>query len=394
MTSQFRPLSTYKNLPAPSLPGLGAFDPTVAPKGSWVLADGTAARTGRSAEPLLNDRWSPVWRAPLGESSHPTAILVGGGLIVTQGPSGRRIWSGHGQALSQIPFRTRTALLDAKGPRLLTDGPEGGLYSYRLPKSSVECSIALSLPSDHLTAHLLPGPDDLLCVVTRKRSLGGHDDAVVELVKMTDWAHVRSGSLYGMEPVAGIIREADSFADAALANSGPVLATPDGIVWCDWQLGTLAEHHHALKPVVMSVDSASRVLLVGEDERLNLHFVLVPPGDAPLVDLPLPKAKGFDLQPPLILADGAAYLLQPGQLLSFDAAGAVRWHISCGSCPRGSLTSNGLLLLADAHLLAVDETGQATLLWTAPAPLTTPPVLAHGHIFVATADELFMLRGA
>jgi hypothetical protein len=394
MTTPFRPLSMYKKVPAPSLSGLDRHDPTVAPAGAWPLADGPAARTGRGSEPLAHDRWVPRCHAPLGEAHHPSALQLGAGFVVVQGTSRRAVWNTQGQPIATIPLRTRAAWLDTSGPRLLMDGSEGGLRSFRLPSGEVECSIMLAMQTGKNTGKVLPGPDGILLVLNQNRTQNGPDEAVVEVVRVRDWGNIKNGILYGLEPVAGVIREGDWLLDAAMAKTGPVLVTASAIVWCDWQLRALAEQPHALKPMVVSVDGSSRAYVVGTDDQLETHLLVATPSGAAPIDHPVPKADGFDPQPPLVFPDGSSYFLMPGELLALDASGAVRWRKPCGRSPRGTLTANQLLLLSDEKLHVVDQTGEASLLWTPPAPLLTPPVLASGQIYVATADELFVLAGA
>lgn len=394
MSTQFRPLSMYKKVPAPSLPGLGTYDPTVAPAGAWPLVDGSPARTGRGAEPMAHDRWLPRWHAPLDEAHHPSSLLLGGGCVVVQSPSERAAWSTQGQRQGSLPMRTPAAWLDTTGPRILLDASNGGLHSFPLPSGTGDCAIMLAMPSGKDTGQVLPGPDGVVLVLNLNRTQSGRDEAVVEMVRMRDWSQVRNGIFYGLDPVAGVLRDGDWLVDAAMAKTGPVLVTTEAIVWCDWQLRALAQQPHALKPTAMSVDGAGRAFVVGRDEQLETHLlVAAPKGGAPL-DYPVPSANGFAVQPPLVLPDGASYFLMPGEILALDATGAIAWRKPCGPAPRGTLTANHLLLLADGGLSVVDRTGDTTSLWTPPDPLAIPPVLAGGHIYVATAQELFALVGA
>jgi hypothetical protein len=392
MTSQFRALSTYRGVSPASLAGLDGFDPTVAPGNAWPLADGSAGRTCRTSHPLLHGRWLPVWGAPLGEAAAPTSLLVGGGFIVAEGRS-RCLWDAQGCPMAQIPSGSRASWLDPDGSRLLSDGSEGGLGSRSVPSLAIECSIMLSLPSGHLTGALLPGPDRTLLVLTRKRTPRGPNDVVVEVVRARDWQHIEDGRLYGLDPIAGMIREQDCFAEVALAKTGPVLATPDGVLWCDWQLRPLAECPHSLHPRALSVDAAGRAFIVGNDDPLESRVLVVPPGGPAVARHSVPSARDFDVQPPLILPHGASYVLSPGELLALSPAGQAMWRQPCGNHPRGTTTANGLLLLADEVLYAVDPAGQRMLLWTPPSPLVVPPILLDGRIVVATSDQLFMLHG-
>jgi hypothetical protein len=394
MSTQFRPLSMYKKVPSPSLPGLAGYDPTVAPAGSWPLLDGAAARTGRGSEPMAHDRWLPRWHAPLGEAHHARGLLLGGGCVVAQGAARCAVWSTQGQAQGTLPVRTPAAWLDASGPRLLMDGSEGGLRAFRLPSGTLDCAIMLAMPSGKDTGQVLPGPDGILLVLNLNRSQRGRDEAVVEMVRTRDWSHVENGILYGLDPVAGVIREGDWLVDAALAKTGPVLVTAEAIVWCDWQLRVLAEQPHALKPAVVSVDGSGRAFVLGTDEQRECHLLVAAPQRGAPIDHPVPQADGYDAQPPLLLPDGCSYFLMPGEILALDAAGAVAWRKPCGPAPRGTLAANHLLLLADGGLSAVDRTGDTTLMWTPPDPLATPPLLVGGQVYVATAQELFALVGA
>ncbi len=397
MTTQFRPLSTYSELAPAAIAGLDAFDPSVAQAGLWTSPDGCPGRTGRASSPLLCDRFDVVWSVPLGPATSPTSLLVGHACIVVEGRH-RLAVTRQGQMASSHSGRPRAKWLDASGPRLLSDAPEGGLSSYTLPGGARECSIALSLPSGHVTCAVLPGPDQLLVVMTSQRTHGGGDDVVVEVVRAHDWQQIQNGRLYGLEPVAGMIREQDWLAEAALAATGPVLATADGILWCDWWLRPLAEHLHALRPLALSVDRAGRAFVIGNDDLRARHLVIVHPGGPVQTSISLPEADAGEVQPVeaqpvLVASDGSGYLVTPGQILRLSAEGRVEWSRPCGARPRAALAGNGLLLLVDDDLSVLDPAGERTLLWKPPAALVTPPILVGREVVVASHDHLFLLAG-
>jgi hypothetical protein len=210
---------------------------------------------------------------------------------------------------------------------------------------------------------------------------------------MRDWQRIENGLLYGLDPIAGMIREDGWAAEAALGKNGPVFATPDGILWCDWQLHPMAEHLHSLNPRALSVDAAGRAFVIGDDDLLHPQLVIAPPGGPALAVHPLPGAKGFAMQPALLAGDGSSYLLTPGEILALSADGQVNWRVPCGANPRGTLSSNGILLLADEALYAIGPAGDRTLLWKPPSSIVTAPILFGARIILATADRLFMLQG-
>ena len=91
-----------------------------------------------------------------------------------------------------------------------------------------------------------------------KRShLGEPPSAFIETFRVNDWrAKSELNILQGLTPLAGLVRVKDGSATFAAAPKGPVLATANGILWCDWLLNPLVERAWETTPQAVSVGNA------------------------------------------------------------------------------------------------------------------------------------------
>ena len=67
------------------------FSVETAPPGAWPSEHGAPGRTSRCGEPVVSDRYVPVWSAALGEAANPRGVLVGGGLLIINEERAREI---------------------------------------------------------------------------------------------------------------------------------------------------------------------------------------------------------------------------------------------------------------------------------------------------------------
>lgn len=394
MTELFRPISFYSKVAPASFDGLARYAPGAAPSGLWPTPFGGAARTSRAAEPLVHEAWSVKREVPLGEARQPDSLLVGRDWIVVNGREARGIWDLRGRAVGQLRRGQGTSYLDSTGSRLIADDPEGGLSTFLLPGGQRDAAIVLSAPEGHTTKEVLEGPGVLVFVTAHESPFGAPPDVVLETVRVRDYAAKgQHGILYGLEPLAGILRQGDGRARAAAARTGPVVATRDGILWCDWQLRKLAEHRMPATPVALSVDDQDRACLVSSDEGVT-RLQIVPPGGPTAVEVELPWSSDRASVPPIVGSDGHLFLTPDGAVMALSPTGDELWRQDRGSAAPGLLTSNGLLLLADEELYALTRDGARRPLWRPPAPLATAAVLAGGLLYVATAEALFELGPA
>jgi hypothetical protein len=387
VTTLFRPLSTFKDVPPASFDGLEQYAPWAPPPGAWPAAAGGPARTGRSATPLVHDGWSLLWEAPLGEAEQPDSLLVGHGRVVVNGASRRGIWTDDGRALGLIPRTQGTAFLDLAGDRLLVDDT-GGLATYTLDAKR-EASIFLSFSDPGTSKEILQGPG-VLAFVSIDAPPHGSPRAEVLSFRVRDYARIKNGVLYGLAPLAGITRGDDNAVRAAAGHAGPVVATKSGVLWCDWQLQPLHETLVSGTPVAISVDDQERAhVIVSEDFQTRLR--IIPPGGPPIVDLALPSDAYRYSGPPIIASSGQVYLTPPHALLAISPDGKILWEQARASTARGSVSANGLVLVAADTLDAVTVEGRHLTLWQPPARVIAGPVLTDERIYVASVDKLYAL---
>jgi hypothetical protein len=391
----FRWLEVYHRRPEP--PPVGG-SPASAPAGAWPSDYGPAGQTSRSGEPLVADRWAVAWKAPLEAVERPTSILVGDDVVIVNGASWRGLWTAAGRPAGGHRRGLGGCFLDVASGRLLGDHDQGGLHAYDVRSGGRrDGRIMLALPSDHTTRRILEGPGLLAILSVKEIRLGGRPNAVLEVVRAHDLSHKDGfGILDHIEPLAGIIREEDGKVQAAAATRGPVLATPEGIMWCDWLLGSVAEHRWMdySYPRALSADESGRAYLLCDRDG-DAHLVVATPEDGTITDMPLPWPVEASVTPPLVGATGDMFVTAPGHLLAFDINGLSRWaqQRAAGS-PPGTITANSLVLASDDQLYAISAAGERHPLWQPPAPLVSPPVLARGRIHVASADTLYVLEPA
>lgn len=382
----------YQRLPEVAIDTAAAYVPGTSPAGAWPSEQGCPAATSRSSEALVTERWQLAWEAPLAAAKKPDGILVGPGLVVASGESARAAFSLDGQALGTVGRGRGTCFFDLAGERMLADDPEGGLFSYLLPTLERDGRIMLAYPTRHVTRTLLQGPGVLAILSVNDTPFGPPPDAVVEVVRVRDWGDTGKRKVhYGLDPVAGIIREGDGNVHAAASETGPVLATRDGIRWCDWQLRPLHE---------VPIQAFPRALSVGDNGHAHLacdvqgkaFLLIVQPETKSVVEVPLPWPVDATFVPPQLGLNGTVFLTPPGHAWVLAPDGRIRyWTRRASKAPPGSVTANGMLLLSDAQLFALSPEGERYELWTPPKALACPPVLAGGRIYVASDTTLYAL---
>ncbi len=388
MTTLFRPLSTFKDVPPASFDGLDQYAPGAPPAGAWPAAAGGPARNGRSASPLVHDGWSLLWEAPLGQAERPRSLLVGHDRIVVNGANQRGVWTADGRALGFVPQTGDAAFLDLTGDRLLVDA-SGGLATYTLDAKR-EAALFLSFSDPGTSKEILQGPGVFAFLSI---DAPPHSTPRAELLslRIRDYGRIKNGVLYGLEPLAGITRSDDGDVRAAAGRTGPVVATSAGVLWCDWQLRPLHETLISGMPSAISVADQERahvIVTVGFETRLRI----IPPGGQPIVDLALPSNAYNNSGPPIIAPSGQVYLTPPHALLAISPDGKILWEQTRPSTARASVSANGLVLIADETLDAVTADGRHRTLWRPPAPIVAGPVLTDDRLYVASADKLYALR--
>jgi hypothetical protein len=395
MNPLFRTLSYYQDVPRASFDDEDTFEAAVPSPGTWPAPHGGAGRTGRSAEPLVHDSFGPRWKAPLRGAENPDDLLVGAGRILVSGAE-RGLWDMDGRPCGEMQRQGRLGtLLDPRGQRLLTHDDGDGLGVFTLDGRR-ESTLRASAPSEGVTREILQGPGVLVFVSSVGMPHGG-GSAFVEALRVRDYGNVKNGVLYGIEPLGGLTRETDEQVEAAAAKDGPVLVTPDGVDWRDWQLQPLRQVEISLSPRAVSVDDRGTVFVISGSGALAELHVFSPEGAH--FQLPLSAETGPFITPPLVAPSGQIYLVSPGAILALAPDGRILWKLPrANPAPSATaplpvaLSGNGLLLVGGETLDAVTDEGRTLNLWWPPSPILTPPVLVNEHIYVATSEELFSLH--
>jgi len=398
--SIFQDFGPYARLRAAAGPVAvpAGFSVETPPPGAWPSEHGAPGRTSRCGEPVVSDRYVPVWSAPLGEAANPRGLLVGGGLVVVNGERARGVFHvDDGRAGGRIPQGGGAGFLDGARRTLLAEASEGGLSTFVLPEGTRDAFVMLARPQPAYSREVLSGPGGVLAMLSVKRShLGEPPGAFIETFQVADWrAKNELDIAEGLTPLAGLVRVQDGSATFALAPSGPVLVAPEGVRWCDWLLRPLAERAWQTQVQAVSTGDDARVRVACTDGH-SCELWLVSPGEAPVQRVSLPWAPEHNWTPPLIAPDGGTILTPSGHVWSVDALGQRRWSAQRDEGePMGTLSSNGLVLLAGSELCALTAgEGARHVLWKPAERLTTPPILAGGRIYVASSDQLFALEPA
>jgi hypothetical protein len=358
--------------------------------------DGYEPASARSREPLGHRRWRVRWQAALGEAANPGNILVGGGLVIVSGSERRGIWDASGRPCGFVRGdRWSPAFLDLAGKRLVAASGDDGLTTRKLPGGERDAAILLPMVGLDETAQILEGPAHMLVFVAKiGHPEQRHQQTTVVSARVRDYEERdKNGFLAGVDAVAVMVRESRDVV-AAAARPGPVFATDDGILWCDWNLRPLREHRLQRRPLSLSVDGDDRACLLATDE-MTTHLSLVPPGGPAAADVAMPFPPEAGYGSPIVAPDGTLFLTPRDQVLALSPAGAVLWQQRRASAAPGAATADGFLLFADDQLYAVTaREGRREPLWRPPSPLLTAAVLAGGLLHVASADTLFVLEPA
>lgn len=389
MSPLFRPISYYKGVPPFSFP-LTGFSTAAAPPGTWPAAGGGAGRTGRGGEPLVHDRFTVAWQAPLGAATRPDGVLVAGDRIVVNGLRQRGFWSDTGAGLGFVDREPGASLIDVEGRRLLTNDKTAGVAVFSLDARQ-EASFVVAAPAEGQAREFLPGPGQALVLVTTHQPPHGAIKTVVETVRIRDYADRKRGTLYGIEPLGGLACEEEAAVVAAASARGPVLVTPSGLSRRDWQLGELHEVPLAARPIALAVDEREHAVLLSDDGGWP-HLQAFPPSGEALFDLELSPDDAPSKGPLLVAPSGQIYLVSAGALLAVSPEGKLLWRQQGVLPSHATLTGNGLLLVGAASLDAVTSDGRHIPLWQPPSPVVAPPVLANECMYVATEDTLYVLR--
>ncbi len=239
---------------------------------------------------------------------------------------------------------------------------------------------------------MLQGPDCFVVVSGKAASVAAVEECVVEAVQVTDYDEQSNhGLLRGTRPLAGILHGASGRIRAAAAASGPVLAIRDTLLWYDWRLQLLHEQSVPGKPRALSVNQRGQACLVSE-HRQKLRLRVVAAGATPTLDVELPGERNQLVGCPVAARDGGVFVAFTHLLCEVTDSGQLQ------SIPRNSKThaviaSNGILLVPNhRNLTSRAPEDEWRVLWQAPEPIGTAPVLAGNRLWVASATELYALR--
>ena len=371
------------------------FTVETAPRGAWPTLFGSPGKTSRSLEPLVSDQYRVVWQAPLGEAARPQSLLVGGGFLVVNGEKARGVFGLDGQVGGWMKRGGGAGFLDGDRRTLLAEADEGGLCTFTLPDGTRDAFVMLGRPDLTFSREAIQGPAVIAMLSVKRSHLGEPPSAMVETFRVNDWRAKSDLEIFeGFTPLSGIVRVKDGSAIFAAAPTGPVLATSDGIRWCDWLLRPLAERAWETQAQAISVsdDGCARVTCT---DGFTCQLRVLPPDEMPIRAIDLPWQGDANWTPPLVRPDGGTILTPRGHAWSLDPDLQLRWSARRDEDePMGTLSSNGILLLSGAELYAFTADGKRHVLWLPPARLMTPPILASGRIYVASADSLFALEPA
>ncbi|HET9929289.1 MAG TPA: hypothetical protein VFQ35_01320 [Polyangiaceae bacterium] len=388
----FSPITHYKDAPVVAL--ATEFVSATPPRGTWPTQFGGGARISRIDEPLLQDTWRVRWQVELGDAERPRGLVLGEGRILVNGSERRGVWLLDGTPVGFFKRNPGAAFLDAEGKHFLC-ADSGGIATYSLDGVR-EALLPLSLATFATVREVLAGPSALVFVSNQKPPQASAL-LLAECMRLVDYGYRENGLLYGVEPVAGVMREGEHEIAATASDTGPVLATSDGVCFLDWHLSIRHEWPLSTIPLAVSVDAAGRALLVSDDYG-ELKFRVLPPHPTdperePLVELTLPSECRGAI-PPLVTQNGQIYVCSEHALLALAPTGQLSWQQARSSLAPPVLTQNGLLLMADDQLYAVVSDGTRVPLWRPPHRIRTEAILADGIIYVATDSELFALEPA
>jgi hypothetical protein len=252
-------------------------------------------------------------------------LLVGGDFLVVNGDKARAVFGLDGQAGGRMKRGGGSGLLDGDRRTLLAEADEGGLCTFTLPDGARDAFVMLGRPDLTFSREALQGPGVIAMLSVKRSHLGEPPSAMVETFRVNDWRAKSELDIFeGFVPLSGIVRVKDGSVIFAAAPTGPVLATSDGIRWCDWLLRPLAEREWETQAQAISVgdDACARVTCT---DGFTCQLRLVPPGEMPIRAIDLPWPGDANWTPPLVAPDGGTILTPRGHAWSLDPDLQLRW---------------------------------------------------------------------
>jgi hypothetical protein len=191
----------------------------------------------------------------------------------------------------------------------------------------------------------------------------------------------------GPSPTAAVARK-ETFNSAATTGGRLVLAGADRVYFFGQDLRLHNLWTGSFRSFFMSLDEAGGVyLVVGPTVRM---WKLTPEARRAW-EVSLPQSAIWPVQPPIVGYDHTVYLVSEKQILAISWDGRVLWQKpGTGPIKGAFVTANDLLVTTEGSQIAAwNLAGERKLLFDAGEPLTTPPVMTEGHLFVASSRHLF-----
>jgi hypothetical protein len=326
-----------------------------------------------------------AFRSQLQPDAEPVALLTGPRRIVVVGAAGWALFEGSGRTLASGSSIHCSPALDDQAVRLITGDAEANLVFHRLSDGARELAaqpmVSLNLQRIFVTAR---GNSTIMLSTLEDPEL--HRPPKQRTVLETIDLNYRGE---GPSPTAAVVRD-ETVVLAAMAGGRLVLAATDRVYFFEPDLTVHSIWTGSFRAFGLSLDEAGNLyLLAGSGSAV--HLWKLTPEARRAWEVPLPQSAIWPVQPPIVGYDHTVYLVSEKQILAISADGRVLWEKpGTGPIKGAFVTANDLLVTTEGSQIAAwNLAGERKLLFDAGEPLTTPPVMTEGHLFVASSSHLF-----
>ena len=221
--------------------------------------------------------------------------------------------------------------------------------------------------------------------------------ATLEILQLNEPETIDEFGFINSTEQANLIRKAQHLV-AASSEGAVVVAFEDHIFLLDWSLKVRIDLQGEFQPVRISMDESGLIYLAVDEKDAAKRSALwvVRANGGRLVRLLLDRPAGTLIAPPIVGYDHTIYLLAKEAVTAVSPMGEALWARRAQSGFAGAVvTANHRLVLSDGpELIALDTTGQRSVMFRAADPLVTPPlVIEGGRVLVASARNLYLLGG-
>ncbi|MFB3828692.1 MAG: PQQ-binding-like beta-propeller repeat protein [Bryobacteraceae bacterium] len=332
------------------------------------------------------------WQAPLAGRWTPQFVTQDGDRVLVQGEGFWQLFDLAAKSVASGRYSAGNLFMDAPHGLFYGIGLDGYVCAWKL-QDGARSFVFPSAYGDSYDKTFLARAGDRFIIVEAKAeppggSSGSGADSAVEAQVLAEPVRVdpQTARLLSARDL-GQLRIPSRTIAAALYGSTVAFANPGRICYATTDLKLRGCLEGGFVPRALSVDEGGRVYMLHGDT-----LWAVAPDGRRFIDFRLPPGFESSSMPPVVGYNHRVYLAAPGGVAAVDLSGKQVWSAAL-PVAGAAVTPDDLVVVASGTTLAAfNPKGERTVLFTAPAPLATPPAMAaSGDILVATSQGLLCL---